>query len=365
MLRAAVALLMTATTALAVAGPAAAAAPPNDNRADARALSLPATLSGSTGGATLETTEPPSNCQPGTKNSVWYVLTAPQAGRISVRFDAGGDLDATVDAYLRTRSQTRPVDCDSSDKNGRADLAFTVKKGQSYLIRVAELANSASGPFTLDVFIPRPPPTFPGPALSASGVKGTVDVLSDQEDAYRVRLHAGTTYRFNLSVVQGRCAQLTIYGPQASSFDDPSRGTSPCSGYFIFTPAPGEGGRYSLLVSAAHGVRGPQRYHLQVGRALADDTAPGLAIHNFASIHGKLDGHRTDVVDLYRFDITRRSELRLTLAGGGDLALVLLNDRGRRIGGGSGAGRLERTLRPGRYFAAVRAAPGRAAGPTR
>ncbi len=344
--------------ALGAAAPALAAAPSNDDRADARPLTLPASLDGTTAGATLEQTEPGSNCQGGTKNSVWYVLNAVQNGRVSVRFDAGGDLDATVDAYQRTRSQTTPVDCDSSDKNGRADLSFTVKKGQSYLIRIAQQANSASGPFKLDVFIPQPEPTFPGPPLSAGGVKGVVDVLSDQNDAYRVRLHSGVTYRVNLSVVTGRCANLTIYGPAATSFDSQPRGNAPCSGYAVFTPGPGEGGRYSLLVGATRGVRGSQRYHLQVGRALADDTAPGIPIRNFARLHGRLDGHRTDVVDLYRFDVTRHSELRLTLDGGDDLGLTLLNDRGRRISSGTGAGELTRTLRPGRYFAAVRAVPG-------
>ncbi|HVP01047.1 MAG TPA: hypothetical protein VMT10_00650 [Solirubrobacteraceae bacterium] len=329
-----------------------AAAPSNDDRAAARVLTLPASVDGTTQGATLEPTEPASQCSSGSKDSVWYLVKAPRDGRISVRLQASGDLDAVVDTYLRQRSQTTALECDETDTKGRSEVSFRVKAGESYLIRVAERANSASGTFRLDVFLPEPPPTFPGPPLPAKGVAAGVDVLQDRQDAYRVTLHTGVTYRINLALAGSGCASLELYGPGARSFDDPVADRLGCSGYGLFTPPSGEGGRYSLLVTAPHGVRGVQRYHLQVGRALGDDSAPGVFLRNFATAHGKVDGRRLDVVDLYRFDVKRRSELSLRLAAGDDLELTVRNDRGRIVASSSD-GRVDRTLRPGRYFAAV------------
>ena len=66
-----------------------------------------------------------------------------------------------------------------------------------------------------------------------------------------------------------------------------------------------------------------------------------------------MDGQRLDVVDLYRFDVTKRSELTLTLTATHDLGLTVRNDRGNVVAGNGGEGDISRTLRPGRYFAAV------------
>lgn len=332
---------------------AAAAKPANDDRADARALTLPAAVDGTTKDATLEAdTEPSSGCA-SAKRSVWYLVKAPRDGRISVKLDASGDLDTVVDAYLRQRSQTRQLECDLSDKKGRSELSFKVKKDQTYLIRVGELQNSASGDFKLDVFQPQPPPAFPGARLAAKGVAGKVDVLQNRQDAYSVVLRSGVTYRINLALAGRGCASLELYGPSAGDFSDPVEDRLDCSGYGLFTPAAGEGGRYSLLVTAPRGVRGIQRYHLQVGRAQADDTAPGQFIRNFATVQGRVDGLRLDVVDLYRFDVTTRSVLTLDLAATHDLGLTVRNDRGSIVAGNGGEGDISRTLRPGRYYAAV------------
>ena len=347
------AVLLTVGLLLVLPQLAGAAAPSNDDRSAARVLSLPANLDGTTKGATLEDTEPGSSCSGGSRNSVWYLVKAPRDGRVSVKLDASGDLDAVVDTYLRRRSQTTSLECDESDKNGRSEVSFRVKHGETYLIRVAQRANSASGDFKLDVFLPEPPPAFPGPRLSAKGIAAKVDVLQNRQDAYSVILHTGVTYRLNLALAGAGCANLELYGPTAGGFDDPVADRLGCSGYGLFTPGPGEGGRYSLLVTAPHGVRGVQRYHLQVGRALADDTAPGHFIRNFAKVRGKVDGRRLDVVDLYRFDVKSRSVLTLAVGATSALGLSVRNERGRIVAGDNGSGEVSRTLRPGRYFAAV------------
>ena len=329
---------LTAAALLAIPSLATAAKPSNDDRADARVLTLPASVDGTTKDASLELeTEPSSGCAPA-KRSVWYLVKAPRDGRISVKLDASGDLDTVVDTYLRQRSQTNPLECDLSDKDGRSEVSFKVKEGQSYLIRVGERQNSASGDFKLDVFLPEPPPVFPGARIPAKGLAGKVDVLQNRQDAYSVVLRSGVTYRINLALAGEGCASLELYGPDAGDFDDPVEDRLGCSGYGLFTPASGEGGRYSLLVTAPRGVRGVQRYHLQVGRALADDTSPGQFIRNFAKVRGRVDGQRLDVVDLYRFDVTKRSELTLTLTATHDLGLTVRNDRGNVVAGNGGEG---------------------------
>jgi len=347
------ALLLITGSLLVLPQSSVAAAPSNDDRSAARALTLPASLDGTTTGATLEDTEPGSSCSYGSKNSVWYLVKAPRDGRVSVKLDASGDLDAVVDTYLRRRSQTTSLECDESDKNGRSEVSFRVKAGETYLIRVAQRANSASGDFKLDVFLPEPPPAFPGPRLPAGGVAAKVDVLQNRQDAYSVILRTGVTYRLNLALAGEGCANLELYGPKAHGFDDPVADRLGCSGYGLFTPGPGEGGRYSLLVTAPRGVRGVQRYHLQVGRALADDTAPGQFVRNFAKVSAKVDGRRLDVVDLYRFDVVNRSELTLAVSATHALGLSIRNERGRIVAGNGGSGAISRTLRPGRYYAAV------------
>jgi hypothetical protein len=63
-------------------------------------------VSGTTAESTLEADEP-IGCAP-LGSSVFYELRAPSEDRIVVRFDAAGDLDATLEVYRRVRSQLEP-----------------------------------------------------------------------------------------------------------------------------------------------------------------------------------------------------------------------------------------------------------------
>ena len=219
-----------------------------------------------------------------------------------------------------------------------------------------------AGTFRLAVFRPQPAPRGPGVRLPSRGASGVLDSVENTADAYRERLRAGVSYRVNAAVTRGTCATLSIFAPGTTSFDDatPVR-RAPCSGYVLFTPD--RSGTYSFLVSAAPRLHGRQPYHLQVARAARDDTAPGLDLRNFARVRGALNGRSVDVVDLYRFDVTSRSELTLGLStrGSPTFDVVLLNDRGRRITSArseDGSAELRRRLAPGRVVAAVRAVSG-------
>jgi len=337
---------------LALPAPALAAPPANDQRAAAQPLALPAGVSGTTRDSTLEPDEPFSCAE--LRGSVWYSIQPAAGRRIVARLAASGDLDAVVDVFQRTRSQLTPVECDVGNSRGQAEVSFRTpsKEPASYVIRVGQRANSVPGSFRLDVFTPQPPPRPPGPQLPAGGVTRVVNDTTNASDAFSTVMRAGTTYRIHRAQARG-CTRLELFAPGTTDFEDdtPVR-TAGCGGYFLFTPAAGEGGRYSLVVTAQQRRRNDQRYHLQVAPARADDTSPGLPLGNYQRARGSLRGSGVDVVDLYRFSLATRSLLRLKVSGG--FRVQLLRDNGARLGS-SDDGVFERRVSKGRYFVAVRA----------
>src|SRR3954466_11901257 len=109
---------------LAPGAPIALAQPSNDKRQDAsRVPPLPALLSGTTQDATVGTADADS-CGP-VGGSVWYRLDPGHSRRVVVRLAAGGDLDATLDAYARLRSQQQLITRDRRGRHGRAPPRFT------------------------------------------------------------------------------------------------------------------------------------------------------------------------------------------------------------------------------------------------
>jgi hypothetical protein len=165
--------LVVPAIAAGAAAPAAEAppAPPppaNDKLANAQSVhSLPATLQGTTVGATLEPSEVESGCAGGTTHSVWYSLRSGSAQRIAVDLAAGGALDGTLDVYHVVRSKLLPAGCQATDSHGKASLTFKASKNGVYAIRVAALATSQLAGFTLDVFLPTPAVGPPGPRRCA------------------------------------------------------------------------------------------------------------------------------------------------------------------------------------------------------
>ena len=351
--------LLASTLACAVLLPVAAAhaAPPsNDARNAAQPLAaLPATVTGTTAGATSEgLAEPPQRCGPA-GGSVWYSITPAVSGRIAVTAQAAGDLDLVVDVARRVRSQTVAVSCDVSDATGLGATDFDATKGETYLVRVSQRPNSVAGTFALRVSAPIAPATPPGSRLPSAGATRTLARVANPDDAWAFSMRAGRTYRIHLSGRKGRCdVRGTLVAPGTTTFDGRSLRRLACGGYLLYTPGAGEGGRYSMLVRASSFARGSQTYHLQVAPADSDDTAPALAIANHRRIRGGLQGSRIDVVDLYRFEVTNRSVTFLHLAGGaGGFSLQLLDDGGRVLATGRDA--IHRGTRQGRYFVAVRA----------
>ncbi len=345
-----------------LASTAQAAPPANDDRASAQALAVPSTVRGTTVDATTEPNEPGS-CAGLAANSVWYSIAPTAARDLVIELDASGDLDAVVDVFRRDRSQITSVTCGQTNRSGRLTLDFTQPRNASLLVRVAQRGNSASDTFSLRIVAPDRPERPPGRALGASGASGSVDRIANPDDAYAVTMAAGRTYRVHL-VSRERCVAAQLFAPGTSSFEDGETVRSfDCDDYFIYTPGPGQGGRYSVQVSAPRSRRGALPYHLQVARAGEDDTAPGAELANDAPVRGSLRGSGADVVDLYRFDVRRPSilDLRLRASSSAPFNLQLVGEGGRRIScacGDTGSQQIRLRLKPGRYFTAVRSRSG-------
>ncbi|HEY7960632.1 MAG TPA: hypothetical protein VID29_01810 [Solirubrobacteraceae bacterium] len=336
-------------------------APTNDDLGSAQVIhSLPATLSGTTVGATTEPGEAQSSCNPGTGSSVWYSLRSASVQRIAVDLAAGGALDGTVDVYHAVRSQLQPVVCQQTDSSGKAALSFKASKNGVYEIRVAALLSSQLAAFTLDVFLPTPEVGPPGQRLPSGGASGQVDRIQNVNAAYSVTLRAGVSYLINLANrTKGACVGGALFAPGTRSFEE----GSPllhirCGGYRLFTPEAGQGGRYSFEITPRASRKGVQRFHLEVAPAGPAETAPGLALGNYAHAHGRLDGGGIQVLRLYRLNVSSHSNLTLRLSApdSADFNLQLRNENGNVIEcqcGGSGSQTLQRQLLPGRYYAVV------------
>jgi hypothetical protein len=350
-----VALLAIPATA---AGARFATPPPNDSRANATAVDgLPATVSGTTVGATDDPKDPYSNCGR-SHDTVWYRLSGAEPGRIVIRVAALGDLDAVVSVYRAVRSRLSLAGCTPTDDSGRGALSFT-STGGDYLIMVGRERTSDDGRFKLTMFRQEPSSRPPGPPLPRAGISSWVEPISDYDDAWSLRMKAGVEYRFNLSPARGRCISVGLYRPGTRSFANARPvHLQQCGGYFTYTPGAGGGGRYTLLVTASDRRPGRQRYHLQAAVAGPDDTAPGLLLRNLETRRGTLSGTRIDVVDLYRFRVSVRADVTLTLRGPSGFRLAFLGENGRRLSYPEGPGPQTVRLRPGTYFAVVRAGSG-------
>jgi hypothetical protein len=346
-------LLWFAPTALA-------APPPNDARAAAQVLQLPASVRGTTVEATTEgASEVPASCGP-TKNSVWYAFTANTGRSIVIALDAEGDLDATIDVIERQRSQIQSIDCRPTNRRGAATIEIDARRGTAYYIRIGARENSVDDRFTLRVLTPDQPASFPGKRLPRKGAHAAVERLANPDDAWAIHVRKGTTYRLNFVSSGGRCATAELYADADTFRSDPIRRLR-CDDHTAFS-APATG-TYSVLVRAPRSSRDRLKYRVRVGRAGTDDTAPGIRLPNDVRVRGGLNGNQLDAIDLYRFSIARPSLLSLGLATGKDFDLRLMTDTGHRIAcdcGFSGSKDIEQRVRPGRYFVVVRARDGAA-----
>jgi len=316
--------------------------PANDTRSQAKKMGkLPATVKGSTLGATSDDNDP-DGCGL-SWGTVWYSLSPGRAGRLIVKLQAQGGIDASMAVVRRIRSETSVVSCKATDGRGAAVLPVQVTKGSTYLVVVGLRGESVPGEFTLQVLPGQPPERVPGRPLRQGSARGTLNGLANVNDVWWVAMQPGSTYRIALS--SRPCVPMTLR----------QRGlvlrSMSCNGYTTFTPGPDGGGRYFFELQAPPGA-GSASYRLRFAQAGPDDLGVGSELKNLSTVRGSLAPAAVDVVDIYHFDVAERSDVRLRLGGTAPYSLVLLTDSGSRIS--SSGEQVRRQLERGRYVVAVR-----------
>jgi hypothetical protein len=142
--------LCIAALTLLNAGPALAAAPSNDNFANATTVTepLPVTDSISTIDATTEATDPVPDCSGSVSHTVWYSYT-PSADGLVQADTLGSDYDTVVSVWTGTAGSLSQVGCndDFGGIGGPSQLTFSATGGTTYYLMVGSFV----GPFGGDV----------------------------------------------------------------------------------------------------------------------------------------------------------------------------------------------------------------------
>jgi hypothetical protein len=322
-------------------------APVNDARGHAAPVPAEHT---STWGRTTESTigwnDPRETCGGQLEGTVWYRVDSPPSTDLVLRLVAHGQLDAGLAAYRFIDGRLRSVGCDTTDENGIATIGFRAHHDD--LVLVGQLAGSKPGRFRLLTLVPQPVEHSPGQSLHG-GVVSTVDRFLDPEDIWNVTLRAGMTYRLRF---QGKGDRAVMYSPVTGEEVSTFYG----SGYHLFTPGPSGGGRYVIYVTAGY-RDGLSRYSYRVEPAGLDDTGPGRLLHAAGWSTGELDPRGVDVVDMYRFELSRRSDILLVLGRPRNkgVEMLLMRDDGTTIARGQA---FRRPLPAGSYAVSVYGNPG-------
>ena len=325
--------------------------PANDTLRQARKIpSLPARIAGSTFGATSDSVDPDSCRLDG--GTVWYALPKVPSGRVAVRLNALGDLDASVAVVQQIRSRTSTVACRPTDTKGNAVLAIGLLAEAKYSIVVGEQAGSAPGNFVLGVLAAQTAEKAPGRYLATGQVTSTLNGLTDVNDIWWVTMRKGETYRIALNSTG--CPRLVL------SSKTGELATIGCKGYTTFTPGPDGGGRYVIELRTSPTTK-TVAYHLAVARAAMDDLGVGRPLANLAVVRGSLQPRSVDLVDVYHFDVGIRSDVRLRLADRAGYQMVLMTDSGSPVQ--SSTTEIRRRLDRGRYVVAVSGQVGGEAAP--
>lgn len=136
-----------ATVILTLAGPAAAAAPDNDDLESATTVTdLPFTDMIDTSEATEAADDP--DCF-GAGPTVWYALTLDSDTFLEVNTN-GSDYDTTLSAYLGERGNLEQIACDDdSGESVRSRIRFDAAAGQTYYLMVGAFGSGSGGNLVL------------------------------------------------------------------------------------------------------------------------------------------------------------------------------------------------------------------------
>jgi len=256
-------ILAALACAAAFASQARAAAPANDNFAEAAALSGdPATASGVTDQATRQTGEP-THGDSSARATVWYRWTATQSGSILVDACDEGDVVEAVGVYTGSA-----VNSLTKIGTGYCRLTFTATAGTEYSIAIASYADW-TGPFDLEVR------SFQAPANDdfAAATEITGDSVSGST--------LGATKQAGEPGHGDSGATATVWYTWTPS-ESGTASVSACGSYYIDAIAAYTGDQVGSLTKKASG-------YCQLGFAAIAGTTYRIAVASYPDYQGDFD----------------------------------------------------------------------------
>ena len=277
------------------AGASAAAAPPNDNFANATVLSgQPATQNGTSVGATLEPGEDPNVAGNTGGASIWYAWTASAPGQVTIDTE-GSTFDTLLGVYTGSSVGALTVVASNDDNPAAGDrtslVSFDVSAGTTYHIRVDGYL-AATGSVTVHLTEVPPPPNdnfanatvLSGKNVSRLGDSSVAATLESGEDPNVAGTAGGASVWYSWTAPDNGRVRIdtstsdfdTLLGAYtggsvgalneiASNDDDPTAGNLTSAVSFAVTA----GTVYRIRVDGFQGASGDVHVHL----ALA--TVPG------------------------------------------------------------------------------------------
>ncbi len=119
--------------------------PPNDNRGNATAITLPYEGMQDVSGATLAPDDPLMGCGDGQNHrTVWYRFTAPDDGFVTLN-TAGSDFDTVLAVWQEEQGSLAGRGCNDNGGwwSGTSNLNVGVARGQSYIVQAASRGPAA------------------------------------------------------------------------------------------------------------------------------------------------------------------------------------------------------------------------------
>src|SRR5262245_7456932 len=350
-------ILLTALVALALAAPAAAAAPPNDNRADAQTLpTFPATAHGTTTEATTERLDPQVSKCGRVEATVWYRIDAAPDGTIVASIQAAGQFAPVVRLYRRGQSSIQEVSCGTAKAGGKAVASVSAVRGAGYLILVGRRPGAADGEFDLRADLVLPPDNDErGEAARIGRLPATVrgTTLGATSDEYRDcgMGGGGVWYRFKGPATGRALVQLdtgtrngavAVFRRSRGSVEEIGCAPTDRRGSLTAGFAAKPGADYLILVGDRAGSS-PGSFVLRIRAGEAPERLPGRALPH-GGARGSVDG-LSDVNDVWSVRMRSGRTYRIAFASSPcvQLSLRRASKTLRRFSGG------------GRYAVEVRA----------
>jgi hypothetical protein len=173
--------------------------PPNDDRANAEVIAaFPATVDGTTVGATVERLDPQKSQCGTVESTVWYRINQAPDGTVALAVQGAG-LAPVVRVYNITKNGINELDCATTKASGTAKVAWETTRGSSYLVLVGKKTGSLDAGFrlTAQLFLPPANDSARGATRIAlrTQTKGTtLGATSDDSDPDSCGLAGGTIW---------------------------------------------------------------------------------------------------------------------------------------------------------------------------